>query len=274
MVCSDTKVSRAAEDISPHDIPLPATTNPHELLERLTAGRRAQGLSVVFSTYQSVGVVADAQQLGAGDFDLILCDEAHRTTGVTLAGVDESAFVKVHDNSFVRGAKRLYMTATPRIFGEDVKDRADEYSAVLSSMDDEAVFGPVFHRLGFGQAVEMGLLTDYKVMVLVVTEEQMAGPMQAMMANDDVEIPLDDAAKILGCWNTLAKRAHEGDQHPAFPAGAAPMKRAVRRLRAGGRGRRRLRRHPDPGGGGAPRRWHHERADQGQGVGVVEGADQ
>ena len=120
VVCSDTKASRAAEDISPHDLPLPATTDPTTLHERLQAGRRASGLQVVFSTYQSLDVVARAQALGSPDFDLILCDEAHRTTGVTLAGEDESSFVKVHDNTYLHGAKRLYMTATPRMFGEAV----------------------------------------------------------------------------------------------------------------------------------------------------------
>lgn len=227
VVCSDTKASRAAEDISPHDIPLPATTNAHALHDRLWEGRRASGLSVVFSTYQSIDVVTQAQKLGLPEFDLILCDEAHRTTGVTLAGVDESSFVRVHNNDFLPAKKRLYMTATPRMFGEEVKSRADEYSAVLSSMDDEEEFGPVFHRLGFGKAVEANLLTDYKVMVLVVTEEQMASPVQNMMASQDMEIPLDDAAKILGCWNSLAKRTHAQDSQPAFPPDAVPMKRAV-----------------------------------------------
>ena len=227
VVCSDTKASRAAEDISPHDIPLPATTDPAELKDRLATAKRAQGLSVVFSTYQSIDVVAQAQKLGAPEFDLILCDEAHRTTGVTLAGEDESAFVRVHDNSFLKGAKRLYMTATPRMFGDAVVAKAEDHSAMLTSMDDLATFGPVFHRLGFGEAVEQELLTDYKVMVLVVSEDQMAAPVQSMMADDNLEIPLDDAAKILGCWNTLAKRTHAGDLSPAFPPGAAPMQRAV-----------------------------------------------
>lgn len=227
VVCSDSKASRAAEDISPHDVPLPATTDSQELHDRLVTGRRSAGLSVVFSTYQSIDVVSRAQALGAGEFDLILCDEAHRTTGVTLAGADESSFVRVHDNSFLAGAKRLYMTATPRVFGDDVKNKADDHSAVLSSMDDQALFGPVFHRLGFGEAVARDLLADYKVMVLMVTEEQMAGPMQQVVAGEHRELPLDDAAKIMGCWNSLAKRTHTGDPHPAFPPDATPMKRAV-----------------------------------------------
>ncbi|MGA4506667.1 DEAD/DEAH box helicase [Propionibacteriaceae bacterium G1746] len=224
VVCSDTKASRVAEDLSVHDVVLPATTDATELFRRLQHGRRATGLSVVFSTYQSIDVVAAAQQLGAGEFDLILCDEAHRTTGVTLAGEDASSFVKVHNNSFIKAAKRLYMTATPRMFGDDTKGAAEAHSAELSSMDDVAVFGPVFHRLGFGEAVDRDLLTDYKVMVLMVSEDQMAGPLQSYIANQDHEIPLDDAAKIIGCWNGLAKRTKGPD---GFPADAVPMKRAV-----------------------------------------------
>ena len=227
VVCSDTKVSRAAEDISVHDVVLPATTDGHELYDRLHKGRRAQGLSVVFSTYQSIDTVAKAQALGAAEFDLILCDEAHRTTGVTLADTSESSFVKVHDQSFLRGKRRLYMTATPRMFGEETKGKAADQSAELTSMDDPAKFGPVFHRLGFGEAVERDLLSDYKVMVLMVSEEQMAAPLQEMLAGEDHEIPLDDAAKIIGCWNGLAKRTKKTKDHPGFPAGAIPMKRAV-----------------------------------------------
>ncbi|WP_297750731.1 type ISP restriction/modification enzyme [uncultured Tessaracoccus sp.] len=227
VVCSDTKASRAAEDIAPHDVPLPATTDPQTLRDRLIAGKRAAGITVVFSTYQSLAVVAEAQALGVPEFDLILCDEAHRTTGVTLSGEDESHFVRVHDQQFIRGKKRLYMTATPRMFGDAVKTKAADHSAELTSMDDLALFGPVFHRLGFGEAVENGLLTDYKVAVLMVTEEQMAGPVQSMMADDNLEIPLDDAAKIMGAWNTLAKRTHPGDAAPAFSPGETPMKRAV-----------------------------------------------
>lgn len=224
VVCSDAKASRITEDISVHDMVLPATTDPQVLHERLQLGRRATGLKVVFSTYQSIDVVSEAQQLGAEEFDLILCDEAHRTTGVTLAGEDSSAFVKVHSQTNIRGRHRLYMTATPRVFGEKTKGAAAEHSAELSSMDDVAVFGPVFHRLGFGEAVERDLLTDYKVMVLIVGEEQMAAPLQHYLAHEDNEIPLDDAAKIIGCWNGLAKRTKGAD---GFPADAVPMKRAV-----------------------------------------------
>ena len=224
VVCSDTKASAQAEDISVHDIPLP-TTDASKLEAALAAApRRARGMQVVFSTYQSIDVVATAAKAAGVEFDLVLCDEAHRTTGVTLSGdISESAFVKVHDNTYLPATKRLYMTATPRIYGEDVKLKADEASAVLTSMDDETLFGPEFHRLGFGEAVEQGLLADYKVMILVVENDAITGHVQASIVNDDMELSLDDAAKIVGCWNGLAKRTRDSD----FGRDATPMKRAV-----------------------------------------------
>ncbi|MEA5639720.1 DEAD/DEAH box helicase family protein [Cutibacterium granulosum] len=159
VVCSDTKASRKTEDITTYDIPLP-TTDAARLAEQMKAsGRRGKQMTVVFSTYQSIDVVARAQRESREQFDLILCDEAHRTTGVTLpGGADESAFVKVHDNDYLLATKRLYMTATPRIYGEESKRKAADHSAVVASMDDESLYGSEFHRLGFGEAVERNLL--------------------------------------------------------------------------------------------------------------------
>ncbi|MCA0307412.1 MAG: DEAD/DEAH box helicase family protein [Actinobacteria bacterium] len=228
VVCSDTKAGRQAEDITTHDIPIP-TTNIAKLAEGLASvGKRMRGMTVVFSTYQSIDVVAQAQKSSSQQFDLILCDEAHRTTGVKLPGdADESAFVKVHDNTFLPAARRLYMTATPRIYGDAAKKKADEAAAILTSMDNEDLFGPEFHRLGFGEAVEQRLLSDYKVMVLVVEGDAIAEPLQAGLADANSELSLDDAAKIVGCWNGLAKHTVDAD----FGPNPVPMKRAVAFLR-------------------------------------------
>jgi len=226
-VCSDAKATKrtgtAAEDISAVDLALPATTNLDLLTTRWAAAVADTGsMTVVFSTYQSIEVVAKAQAEGGFDpFDLIICDEAHRTTGVTIAGVDESAFVRVHDNTFLPGAARLYMTATPRLFGDDSKKKAADADAVIASMDDEDTYGPELHRLGFSEAVEKKLLTDYRVLVLAVDEEYVTGNFQQELATSG-EIPLGDAARIVGCWNGLAKHfdttADESDH---------PMRRAV-----------------------------------------------
>lgn len=226
-VCSDTKVSRSAEDFNIHDVAIPVTTDPAKLAEEMAHRKRAKGLTVVFTTYQSLPAVAAAQGLGVDPFDLVICDEAHRTTGVTLFGEDDSNFVRVHDAEFLTAARRLYMTATPRIFDDTVKDKAEEHSAELTSMDDETVYGPEFHRLSFGAAVERGLLTDYKVIVLTVDESLMAAPLQDQLAGVHSELRLDDASKIVGCWNALAKRAGETPEGTGFAPGEAPMRRAV-----------------------------------------------
>ncbi|MFG2512647.1 DEAD/DEAH box helicase [Streptomyces sp. NPDC048584] len=232
-VCSDTKVSKQAaasdlQDMATHDLAFPATTSPAKLIEQVTSVEAGPGLTVVFSTYQSIAAVAQAQQAGLGEFDLILCDEAHRTTGVSLTTADESSFVKVHNNDYIKAARRLYMTATPRIFSDDTKTDAKQHEAALVSMDDESLFGPEFHRLGFGKAVEQGLLTDYKVLILTVDEEYAAASLQQQLADQNSELSnLDDAVKIIGCWNGLAKRTGAFADGSGFQDGEAPMKRAV-----------------------------------------------
>lgn len=130
--------------------------------------------------------------------------------------------MRVHDGQYLKAARRLYMTATPRIFTESIKDRADQHSAELVSMDDELTFGPEFHRLSFGEAVERGLLTDYKVMVLTVDQGVIAPRLQQELSGVSGELMLDDASKIVGCWNGLAKRSGTG-----IVAGEPPMRRAV-----------------------------------------------
>ena len=215
-VCSDAKVGKGrkrtslSEDISVVDLAIPATTDGAALANRLT--RRpapvngTAPMTVVFSTYQSIEAVAQAQELGAPGFDLVICDEAHRTTGATALGTDESAFVRVHNDDYIHASKRLYMTATPRIYDDTTKARAGQKNAILASMDDVKTYGEELFRLGFGEAVSRSLLTDYKVLVLTVSEDQIADQMQSSLAQDG-QLTLDDAARIVGCWNALAKRS-------------------------------------------------------------------
>ena len=226
-VCSDKKatVRSKSEDISAVDLALPSTTNVATLEARwrLALGQ-SESMTVVFSTYQSIDVIAQAQKVGElPAFDLIVCDEAHRTTGTTLSGDDESAFVRIHNQSYIAGRKRLYMTATPRIYDDSSKAKAGEANAVIASMDDESVFGSEFHRLGFGEAVSKGLLSDYKVLVLAVDETAVSRTFQVQLSEGG-ELRLDDAAKIVGCWNGLAKR---GAMEHSFAADPQPMRRAV-----------------------------------------------
>lgn len=206
VVCSDGKASKLKDDESYgqlSDIPYPATTNADTIASRFR--RRDDALNVVFSTYQSIDVVARAQQLGLPDFDLIVCDEAHRTTGVVNG---EGAFQKVHDNGFIHAAKRVYMTATPRIYDTNAKKKADVMGAVaIASMDDEKMYGRLCYTLGFGKAVEKGILTDYKIVVMNVGEDMLPATMQQHLGSA-IEVKVDDQAKFIGIWKALFDRTH------------------------------------------------------------------
>ena len=219
-------MAKKAEDIAAYDVEVPVSTNGEDIARRLNAGgKRASGLHVVFSTYQSLPAVHDAQTHGLDPFALVICDEAHRTTGVTLEGEDASNFVRIHDADYIQADKRLYMTATPRLFDDNVKGKAAEHSAELASMDDEAIYGPEFHRLGFGEAVEKGLLTDYKVLVMTVDEDVAA---EVMGRGDTKDINLTLASAMIGAWNGLAKRSgKEQGTRSGFEENAEPMRRAV-----------------------------------------------
>jgi predicted helicase len=228
-VCSDEQVGvrRAKDgdlaDIDIHDLEIPATTHAAKLAAKAQTADPNR-MTVVFSTYQSIQVVADAQStFSLADFDLIVCDEAHRTTGVTLSGEDESNFVRVHDAIYLRGIKRLYMTATPRIFGEAVKKTAQDADAALCSMDDAILFGETFFTRNFSWAVQNGLLTDYKVIVLAVDEAAVSAGLQKRLSDENSELVLDDATKIVGCFKALTK----ADFKPDVASDTGPMHRAL-----------------------------------------------
>lgn len=226
-VCSDAQVGKrrvSASDvaeISAHELDFPATTNAAKLVEK-AGSIDTERMTVVFSTYQSIPAISAAQQAGLQAFDLIICDEAHRTTGARIDGEDESNFIRVHDNKHVNGAKRLYMTATPRIYGENARAKAAEASVALCDMDDETLYGPTFFTRGFSWAVEHGMLTDYKVVVLAMDEALVSRGVQSRLAQDN-ELQLDDATKIVGCYKALLKQGGEGD----FGIDAQAMRRAI-----------------------------------------------
>lgn len=228
-VCSDVQVGkrrRDADDVAEvelHDLDYPATTNAAKLASR-SSHLSPDRMTVVFSTYQSIQVISDAQKLhGFPEFDLIICDEAHRTTGATLAGEDESNFVKIHNQAFIAGKKRIYMTATPRVYGEAVKAKASEASAELVSMDNEDYYGQTLFTRGFGWAVENQLLTDYKVLVLAVDEGMVSSGVQHRLADGGTELKLDDATKIIGCYKALTKTGLKDD----LLTDGQPMHRAL-----------------------------------------------
>ena len=238
-ICSDPEISRKrnknedTDTFSVLDLALPASTNVKEIVyqvERFKKNGKA-GMTVFFSTYQSIEVVAKAQKelakrnAALSEFDIIICDEAHRTTGVTLSGDDESSFTKVHDNKFIKAKKRLYMTATPRLYSDDAKSKADQADAYLCSMDDPELYGEEIYRIGFGDAVDKGLLTDYKVLILTLSDKDVPPAVQKMIKQDS-EIATDDYSKLIGCINALSKQIL-GDEGVIKATDPEPMRRAV-----------------------------------------------
>ena len=232
-VCSDPKVSQSRKKsgwdeigYSTVDLTVPATTDPKRIVEQYR--NFADGdMAVIFSTYQSIEAVEEAQRQGLPEFDLIICDEAHRTTGVTLSGDEGSSFVRVHDNNLIRGRKRIYMTATPRLYTEESKKKAAKNDAVLCSMDDPALYGEEIYRIGFGEAVENGLLSDYKVLIFTVSDRDVPAAFQSVIADVQGELPADASAKIVGCINALSKQVWGGGCETLAQSDPEPMRRAV-----------------------------------------------
>ena len=184
------------------ELEIPVTTDP-EVISQALKDARQDVMTVVFCTYQSLGLVERAQDEGAPAFDIVLCDEAHRTTGVDRPGDKTSPFVLVHDKQRIQARKRLYMTATPRLYTAGAKAKAAHHDVEVFSMDDPETYGPEFHRLPFSLAVDQDLLSDYKVVIFAMSEQFVDTALQAHLAEGDSEINITDAAKIIGCWSAL-----------------------------------------------------------------------
>lgn len=229
-VCSDAEVGKKRdrdEDIVEtlvHELSYPATTDSKRLAYEVKKRHDGGHMSVIFSTYHSLDVISRAQNLhGMEPFDLVVCDEAHRTTGASFDSEDESSFVKVHDAEYLRAAKRLYMTATPRIYADSAKAIAERDNAVLYDMNDEAFYGKQFHVITFSEAVKLELLTDYKVLVLTIDEAHVSARLQNLLKDENNQLKVDDAARIIGCWKALAKQGLAQD----LSFDPEPMRRAV-----------------------------------------------
>ena len=281
-VCSDSKIGKSDELLTASELAYPATTDAKTLAKKvndaLAKSKQSSdgGMTVVFSTYQSIDVIAVAQNGDESkgsfvanpmpEFDLIICDEAHRTAGAylinqasnlarpakadeaspifagsTVSDVDaatadtatvdasndsskddssasaakkakakrtasikviddeEAAFTRIHNNEYVKGKKRLYMTATPKVYGTAAREQENNKEAVLYSMDDVNVFGPVFHTMNFEKAVKMGCLVDYKVIILVGDANTFRSAEEADQFSDN------HASRVVGAWKALNK---------------------------------------------------------------------
>ena len=203
-ICSDTSTGKKSEDVPIQELEIPVTTDPQKISEALE-GTDKGAMTVVFCTYHSLPIVESAQEQGAPAFDIVLCDEAHRTTGIEEAGEDTetSPFVLVHNADRIRSKKRLYMTATPRLYTEGAKAKAAHHDIEVFSMDDPDTYGLEFHQLPFSRAVEAGLLSDYRVAIFTMYEPDADSTLQEYVGAGGSEINITDATKIIGSWRAL-----------------------------------------------------------------------
>ncbi|GAA9854984.1 hypothetical protein VN0611_10430 [Helicobacter pylori] len=186
IVCSDDKVGKGkknkndddTDDINFSELPLKPSTRLEDILSVHETAQKENKRFIIFSTYQSALRIKEAQEVGLGEIDLVICDEAHRTVGAMYSSNerdDKNAFTLCHSDENIQAKKRLYMTATPKVYSESSKARAKESDNAIYSMDDEGVFGEEIYTLNFEKAIALDLLTDYKVMILAVRKEDLSG---------------------------------------------------------------------------------------------------
>ena len=212
-VCSDKTTGRRSGDGDTTrdlaELSMPVSTH-RAAIAQVLAQPTGDQMRVVFSTYQSLPVLASAIPEGFA-FDLVVCDEAHRTTGVDKPTNDEvSAFRLIHDNNAVPAQFRLFMTATQRIYTTAAKIRAAVEDSDIYSMDDEDVYGPLLYEMSFKDAVDAGLLSDYEVLIVATSQSRLTTGMSDLVAAVNKQgakrqiVSKEDAVKLLGCWDALA----------------------------------------------------------------------
>ncbi|WP_120934348.1 DEAD/DEAH box helicase [Helicobacter pylori] len=182
IVCSDDKVGSSKnednDDIKFSELPIKPSTRLEDILSVYEKAQKENKRFIIFSTYQSALRIKEAQEAGLNGIDLIICDEAHRTVGAMYSSNerdDKNAFTLCHSDGNIKAKKRLYMTATPKVYSESSKAKAKEKDNVIYSMDDAEVFGEEIYTLNFERAIALDLLTDYKVIILAVRSENLSG---------------------------------------------------------------------------------------------------
>ena len=234
VVCSDSQVGRRIDDdddsvqIDFYRLILPPTTKSAQLIAHYERARRrakesdVASINIIFSTYHSINVIAEAQSADSAislpTFDLIICDEAHNTAGKHGRQQKQSHFTRIHDADYIRARKRIYMTATPRVYTERARAKATEEDIVLCDMDDSALYGEELYRYGFGQAINDGILCDYKVLIYT---HQLSGD-EAQRTEGDAETE----ARTYGIWRSILKRTARNVERDFFKD-KSPMKRIV-----------------------------------------------
>ena len=165
-VCSDPTVSERDQMItSLYELGFPTTTDPQAILNYVSSTVNIP--KVIFSTYHSSPVIKELCALDKNlTFDIIIADEAHR-----CAGAANSDFATLFETDAIRTHRKLFMTATPKIFSDHVKTKAQELEYAILSMDNEEKFGPIFHKLPFSTAIAQDLLSDYEVLISIMDDK-------------------------------------------------------------------------------------------------------
>ena len=201
VVCSDRTAGGRGEsyEAGPDDLVCPVESEPCRIAEHLG---RTSGVKVIFTTYHSLGKVVDTQRLaGVPIFDLAIADEAHRTTGVGSRAIDKVNFQLFHDAEALIARKRLYMTATERIYTRRSKNVLSERGVDVVDMGDVHVYGPALHHVRFKDAVTQGELSDYRVIVLGVHESNLTPSLREAAETQEAEkakIDRSAAARVQG----------------------------------------------------------------------------
>ncbi len=227
IVCSDDKVGKEknkndddVDDINFSELPLKSSTRLEDILSVCEKAQKENKRFIIFSTYQSALRIKEAQEAGLGEIDLVICDEAHRTVGAMYSSNerdDKNAFTLCHSDENIKAKKRLYMTATPKVYSESSKAKAKESDNAIYSMDDEVVFGEEIYTLNFERAIALDLLTDYKVMILAVRKDNLSGVTNSVNQKisqleaqgtklDKKLINNEFVCKIIGTHKGLAKK--------------------------------------------------------------------
>lgn len=193
-VCSDSSVNGDEPVSRISDLAFPVTTDPNQIQKFL----RLSGKKVIFSTYQSSQKIEEALRGGKFQFDLVICDEAHR-----LAGKVDKSYGTVFREGAIPSKRFLFMTATPKIFSSRLRTQATENDIEIHSMDDESKFGRVFYNFSFADAIQTNVLTDYKVIVMGVDDSSISDLVQSRQFIDFQDKTLD--ASTLAAHFGIAK---------------------------------------------------------------------
>ncbi|WP_367700819.1 type ISP restriction/modification enzyme [Helicobacter pylori] len=252
IVCSDDKVGKSKnednDDINFSELPLKPSTRLEDILSVYEKAQKENKRFIIFSTYQSALRIKEAQEAGLNGIDLIICDEAHRTVGAMYSSNerdDKNAFTLCHSDENIKAKKRLYMTATPKVYSESSKAKAKEKDNVIYSMDDEEIFGEEIYTLNFSKAIALDLLTDYKVIILAVRKENLSGVTNSVNKKisqlkaegtklDKKLINNEFVCKIIGTHKGLAKQdlivlddENKEDRNLQNQYDTAPSQRAI-----------------------------------------------